>query len=48
MLFVDNSLEWENITDKPFYWGFWDIQPNYGFMKNGASTVRYYKSPAEK
>jgi len=42
------DFEWENITDKPFYWGFWDNQPDYGFMKNGASTVTYYKLPAEK
>jgi len=26
----------------PFYWPFWDEQPNHGFMSNGSSCVRYY------
>lgn len=26
----------------PFYWPFWDKQPNHGFMPNGSSCVRYY------
>jgi len=25
----------------PIYWPFWDKQPNYGFMSNGSSCVRY-------
>ena len=27
---------------EPFYWSFWDKQPNYGFWKNNCSPVRYY------
>jgi len=29
-------------NSQPFYWPFWDKQPNYGFWKNDCSTVRYY------
>lgn len=32
----------DNPDNEPFYWSFWDKQPNYGFMPNGSSIVRYY------
>jgi hypothetical protein len=30
-----------------FFWPFWDKQPNYGFMDDGCSTVRYYAGKGE-